>query len=122
MATDLTIILDDRPGTLAEFGETLGKAGINIEGIAGFAAGGKGTIHILVEDASSARQALEGIGAKVQDEQDALIIDITDKPGALGEVARKIANAGANITASYLATNTRLVITADDIEKARSAI
>ena len=34
---DLTVQLEDRPGTLAELGEALGNAGINIEGIAGFA-------------------------------------------------------------------------------------
>ena len=33
---DLTIYLEDRPGTLADMSEALGKAGINIEGLAGF--------------------------------------------------------------------------------------
>ena len=35
MAKDLTIILEDHPGALAKMGETLGEAGINIEGICG---------------------------------------------------------------------------------------
>ena len=30
---DLTVSLEDRPGTLADLGEALGKAGINIEGM-----------------------------------------------------------------------------------------
>ena len=45
MAKDLTVVLEDRPGTLAAMGEALGKAGVNIEGICGFPAGGKGTVH-----------------------------------------------------------------------------
>ncbi|NIT57181.1 MAG: amino acid-binding protein, partial [Phycisphaerae bacterium] len=36
MAKDLTVILEDRPGTVADMGEALGKAGINIEGGCGF--------------------------------------------------------------------------------------
>jgi len=31
MATDFTIILEDRPGELARVGEALGNAGVNIE-------------------------------------------------------------------------------------------
>lgn len=30
MARDLTVVLENRPGTLADVGETLGKAGINL--------------------------------------------------------------------------------------------
>jgi len=30
MAEDLTVVLENRPGTLADVGETLGKAGINL--------------------------------------------------------------------------------------------
>ena len=32
MPYDLTIVLNDIPGALAQVGETMGKAGINIEG------------------------------------------------------------------------------------------
>ena len=122
MAKDLTVSLEDRPGTLAALGEALGKAGVNIEGIGGFAVGGRGVAHLLVEDAAKARQALEGAGVTVEGEVDALVIDIEDRPGALGEVARKIADAGVNITFGYLATNNRLVLGADDVDKARTAL
>jgi hypothetical protein len=42
---DLTILMEDRPGTLANVGEALGNAGVNIEGMCGFGAGGQGTAH-----------------------------------------------------------------------------
>ena len=35
MTNDLTIILEDRPGSVAKLGETLGKAGVNIDGSCG---------------------------------------------------------------------------------------
>lgn len=122
MMKDLTVILEDRPGTLADMGEALGKAGINIEGSCGFPSEGKGVGHILVEDAAAARRALEEIGIEVGDEREVLVLEIEDRPGALGEVSRRIANAGVNIDLCYLATNTRLVIGADDLDKARAAV
>jgi hypothetical protein len=37
-------------------------------------------------------------------------------------VARRLANAGVNLHIAYLATSSRLVVGADDLEKARAAI
>jgi len=122
MATDLLVVLQDRPGTLADLGEALGKAGVNIDGISGMAVAGEGFAHILVEDASAARQALQGSGIEVRSESDVVVVDVQDRPGTLGEIARKMADAGVNITFGYLATDTRLVLGADDVDKARSAL
>jgi hypothetical protein len=122
MAKDLTVILEDRPGTLADMGEILGKAGINIDGLCGFPCQGKGTIHILVEDAAAARRALEERGLEVRDEREVLILEVEDRPGAFGDVTRRVANAGVNIDLAYPATNNRLVIGAGDLDKARTAV
>ncbi len=119
---DLTVSLEDRPGTMADMGEALAKAGVNIEGICGFPVSGRGVAHILVEDAAKARKALEGAGIKVTAQNDALVVDVIDRPGTLGQVTRKMAKAGVNLNLIYLATNTRLVIGADNLEKARGAI
>ena len=124
MATDITISIEDKPGTLATVGEALGGAGVNIEGIAGFTSGGRGVIHLLVEDASTARSALEGAGVSIDAEAEALVVDLSaqaDRPGALGEMARKIADAGVNMEVVYLATHDRGVAVTSDNERARSA-
>jgi len=122
MAKDLTVRLENRPGTMADLGEALGKEGINIEGVAGFATEGEGYVHILVEDAAGARRVLEGAGMRVVKESEVLTVEMTDKPGEFGKVCRKIAEAGVNINQVYLGTKTRLVLTADDIAKARTAL
>jgi len=122
MLKDLTILLEDRPGTIADVGEALGKAGVNIEGLCGFPCEGKGIGHILVEDASAARRALEEIGIGVRRERQVLVLEIEDRPAALGEVSRRMANAGVNADLVYLATGTRLVLGVDDIDKARDAV
>ena len=122
MATDLTIILEDRPGTLANMGKTLGEAGVNIDGGCGFACEGKGVIHILVEDASAARRALEEANIEVTAECQVLLLDIEDHPGELGEIARRMADDGVNIDIWYLSASNQLVLGVDDIDKARAAM
>lgn len=117
---DLTVEVDDKVGTVAGIAEALGKAGVNIEGISVVSVGGKGVGHVLVEDAQKARQALQGAGARVTDEQDAVVTEIEDRPGSLGKLTRKIADAGVNLNAVYLATRTRVVIGAQDVEKVRA--
>ena len=50
MAYDITVILDDLPGTLAQVGEALGNAGVNIGGYCSFTSGVKTHLHVMVED------------------------------------------------------------------------
>ena len=123
---DLTISLEDRPGTLATLGETLGGAGINIEGVCAVTYEGRGIIHILVQDAAKTRSVLEGAGIKVEGESDAMISELpqdrVERPGALGEMARKVADAGVNVQVAYLATKNRAVIVTSDNAKAKAAL
>jgi hypothetical protein len=122
MAKNLTIALEDRPGILAELGEALGGAGVNIDGFCGYASGGRGIVHLLVDDAAPARAALEGAGIEVQDEREVVVADVEDRPGALGAIARRIANAGVSLDLAYLGTNTRLVLGGDDLESLRRTL
>lgn len=122
ITSDLTVILADHPGTLAALGEALGNVGVNIDGMCGFPCEGKGVLHILVEDAAAARKALEQTGHEIRGEREVLVVEIEDRPGAFGEMARRIADAEVNFDLAYLATNTRLVIGASNLEKARAIL
>lgn len=122
MPTDLTVTLPNRPGMLAALGEALGRAGVNIDGFCAVTTAETGQVHVLVEDARGAAQALAGAGMEVSREQEVLVVPAEDRPGGLGEVMRKITDAGGNINLAYLATETRIVIGADDLAPARAAI
>jgi hypothetical protein len=124
---DLKITLENRPGTLADLSEALGEAGINIEGICGFAREVKGSedrefvthvAHILVDDATPAKRALKVAGIKVEEEREAVIIDMKDHPSELAAVTRRMADSGVNIEFFYTATRTRMVLGVSDTEKA----
>ena len=127
MMKDLKITLENRPGTLAELSEALGEAGVNIEGIAGFAREVRGgedrefvthVAHILVDDATPAKKALINAGIKIEDEREALVIDMRDRPGELAAVTRRLSKAGINIEFFYTATRTRMVLGVTEPAKA----
>ena len=123
MATDVTVILEDRPGELARLGEATGARGVNIEGMCAFTGEGSGVIHILVEESAKARQALEQAGMKVAYEREVLVVDIQDRPGTLGELTRRLAEASVNIELAYTTFGgIRVVIATDDLDAARAAI
>jgi hypothetical protein len=121
MASDLAVPVEDKPGVLAGMGEAIGGAGINIGGVCGAAAGAGSVVHLPLEDAAATRTALESAGFDAIDEREVLVVDIEDRPGALGEAARKLADAGVNIELVYLASGTRLVIGAADLDAVRAA-
>jgi hypothetical protein len=125
MATDLTVVLQDRPGELARLGEATGNAGVNIEGMCAFTGEGRGIIHILVDDdkAAAAHKALEDAGMGVADEREVLVVDIEDRPGTLGELARSLGEASVNIELAYTTFGgIKLVIATDDLDNARRAL
>jgi hypothetical protein len=123
MATDLTVIHDDRPGGLAALGEATGAAGVNIEGMCGMPVEGRGIMHILVEDPDAARKALEDAGIEVGDAREVVVVDVEDRPGTMGEVARRIADAGVNVELAYTTFGgVRVVLGVDDVDKARAAV
>jgi hypothetical protein len=125
MATDLTVVLDDRAGQLAHMAEALGDAGVNIEGFCATTSDGLGIVHVLVDNALVAQNALILADIKVEGEADAVVIDLTDEvdhPGALGRVAGKVASAGVNISIAYLATRNRGVLVTSDNERAAEAL
>jgi hypothetical protein len=126
MATDLTVLLDDRAGQLAHMGEALGDAGVNIEGFSATTHDGLGIVHVLVENAMVAQNALILADIKVEGESDAVVIDLSaeeaGRPGSLGRLAAKVATAGVNISVAYLATRDRAVLVTSDNEKAWEAL
>ena len=126
MATDLTVILDDRAGQLAHMGEALGDAGVAIEGISATTSDGVGIVHVLVDNAMVAQNALILADIKVEGEADAVVIDLTaeevGRPGTLGRLAGKVGAAGINVSVAYLATHDRVALVTNDNERAREVL
>jgi hypothetical protein len=125
MPIDLTVILKDQPGELARLGEVAGTAGVNIEGLAAFTGQGRGIVHVLVDDGAveAARAALKQAHLGIADEREVLVVDVADRPGSLGELARTLAEANVNVDLAYTTFGgVRIVIATDDLQSARAAL
>ncbi len=125
MSTDLTVILEHRPGELARLGEITGEAGVSIRGLAAFTGEGRGVVHVLLDEETVAgcRAALERAGIGIADEREVLVVDVEDQPMAIGELPRRLAAANVNVDLAYSTFGgVKIVIATDDLESARAAL
>jgi hypothetical protein len=119
LAADLAVVLpDDRPGMLAKAIGSISAAGINIDGYAEI----HGVIHILTTDLGATRRCLAGAGFREVQEQDVVVVPVTDQPGSAARVFQRIADAHINVRYSYLATSNRLVIAAGNPQAVIEAV
>jgi hypothetical protein len=59
----------------------------------------------------------------VADSREVLVVDVEDRPGTLGELARNLGEAGANIELAYTTFGgVKLVVATDDLDSARAAL
>jgi hypothetical protein len=118
---DVSIVLENRPGSLAEMGETLGNCGLSIEGGGAWVVDGKGVAHFLFKDGNAAKLVLESVGIKILAVRDVVIQRLKQAvPGQLGQLTRRMADAGVNIEVLYTDHDHQLILVVDDIEKARN--
>jgi len=117
---DLAILLENRPGALADMGEALGRAGVSVEGGGAWVVDGKGVAHFLFEDGAAARRALEAAGIQVLEEREVLVQRLKQgTPGQLGLLTRRMADAGINIEVLYSDHDHQLILVVDDLARGR---
>jgi hypothetical protein len=118
----VTVTLENKPGTLAQVSSALGKAGVNISALLAPEIRGKGKVRLLVDNLDKAKDALKA--AKIRfGEEEAIALELDNKPGALGEVAEKLAQAKINIRYAYATTSegsakATVVLAVPDVAKA----
>lgn len=117
---DLEIILDNKPGMLAQMGEILGRHKISLEGGGVFHNGRQSIAHFLVAEPEWARKLLTEAGFQVVAVHPVIIVKLRqDQPGQLGQFARRLAEAGINIHTQYSDHSNQLILVVDDPEGAR---
>ena len=117
---DLEIILENKIGSLALLGETLGKNKISLEGGGVFENGRYAIVHFLVEDALKAKEVLNQVGINVVKINNVIIQKLRqDVPGQLGMFCKRLSHAGVNILAQYSDHSNQLIIVTDNYEKAK---
>jgi len=115
---DLTFVIgEDR--AVAEIWETLGSIDIAMQASCTFPRLEGRIVHIVVKDdeADRAYEALREQNFIPLDRREVLLANLEVRPGELGRMARRIADAGAKLFILYLASDNRVVIGASDLEK-----
>lgn len=95
-AKALKVKVQDRPGVLGEVASLLGEKGINVRGMQGWVEGDRGVLCFVVDKLGAASRVLVARGM-APEEEEVLEVELPHKPGAVGEVARKLGDAGVNI-------------------------
>ena len=99
----ITVVVADKVGVLAELSYLLGKARVNIEAISAEVQGGKSVINLVVSDEKKAEMILKSNGYHVL-AGEMLVVKVKDAPGALSDISKKLQKAKINIESIYLLT------------------
>jgi hypothetical protein len=96
----LSFTLPDKIGLLAEVTAFITAAKINIEAICAYGMGDEGYFMIITDNNTKAKKVIANMGAEVQTE-DVIAVEVPNKMGQLQQVAKKISDAGIDISYIY---------------------
>jgi hypothetical protein len=91
--------LADKPGEGARILKALSKAGVNLLAFTGFPRGRRAQIDLMPENAALFRKAVTRAKLKARPKKTGFLVQGKDRPGAVAEVAQKLADANINLTA-----------------------
>jgi hypothetical protein len=125
MAQQFTVRLKNEPGALAGLAEALASNGIDIRTVAAGAVGSTGCVVLSTSNDAAARDVLRRSKYAFL-ESEALMVAVEDRPGALAQLTRRLADAGVNIigvvTLGRRQGKAELAITVDEVDKARRVL
>ncbi len=96
----LSFMMPDRAGLLSEVTTALANAKVNINAICAYGMQGEANFMFTTNSNTKAKKVLAPLGAEIK-EGDVFSVELTNKPGELQKVAKKIADAGINILYLY---------------------
>ena len=124
--TQVAVFLDNRPGMLARTCQALAKADINILAMSILDTVDHAIVRMVVDKPKQAEQVLSGMHAMVQ-ARDVVLMDVTNRPGAVAEIAERLAEAGINLEYAYCTASASqsvgaIVLRTNDLEATINAL
>lgn len=122
----ISVVLKNVPGMLADLSETLGKEGVNIRAISVADTSEVSTVRFVVDDPGKALNILKGHGFTVY-ETDVLAVETPDHPGGLNAVVRPLKEANINVLYLYpflgrVSDQAIVILGVDKIEEAQRVL
>jgi hypothetical protein len=117
--------LKNKPGELAKLTEAIAQQGIDITGFSGATCGESGSLALVTNDEAGTRRVLSDGQWNVRTIE-VVETSLTNKPGSLAEVARRLAKAGVNIEAAFTTgmagSNVHVAFATDNPAKAKETL
>ena len=89
----------DKPGEGARILAALHDAGVNLIGVSAFPHGARRSqLDLIPEDCATFAKAASGAGFKLSPKKSGFLIQGEDRPGAVADIAKRLAEANINIT------------------------
>lgn len=101
LGKEISVNVVNKIGVLADMSKILADHGISIEAVTGYAVNKEATIMLVTDDNLRATDALKKKNYKSIKENEVVIIELEDKPGALKGVTAKLASEGIDIKYMY---------------------
>ncbi len=122
----LSVFVENKPGSLAKISKALGDEKINIRALSVGEVGEFGIIRLIVDDPKKARDALKKKGYSVG-LTDVLAVEMGDQPGSLAKVAGILGENDINIEYAYAfitrkSNKATLIARVNELEKAEKIL
>jgi hypothetical protein len=123
LGKEIVVSVVNKIGVLADMSKILAEHGINIEAVAGYALGNEAKIMLVTGDNLRSSDALKKAGYKSIREEEAVIVELENKAGALKYITDKLAAEAVDIRHIYGTTcpgdcPAKIVLSTSDNEKA----
>ena len=93
------VTVPDKPGEVARVLAAVRGAGVNLLGVSAFPHGArKSQVDLILEDSGAFAQAAKSARLKLSKKKSGFLIQGEDRPGAVADLAGKLAQAKINIT------------------------
>jgi len=122
----LSVSLDNVPGTFSTISEALGQEGVNIRAISVADTSDISTVRFVVDDPEKAKNILIAAGHHPK-ETDVIAVEIPDHPGATTAVLKPLKAAGINVHYLYphlgrISNNAIVILGVDKTEEAQKVL
>lgn len=97
---ELSVMLENKRGALAELCSELAKVAVNIQALMVPEQVGVAPVRLVVNNLDTAKKVLDGLKLKYT-EQDVIAAHVSDRPGALGKLTRKLADHNVDVKYAY---------------------
>lgn len=125
MTKQLAVLVENKPGAVAEVTDILGRADVNILGIMLEGSLEFGVLRIHANPLGRAKKALEDHEFQVT-VGEVIVVNLENKPGQLSQVLKRLSRAKVSVESIFGTTwgleEARIVLRVNDADTARKAL